>query len=297
MRLLPESHGAAERLDLPGVALVTVGVIGWSGHSYGPTTSAGRARRSSARLVAGAACCWPSSGGSSGSSNRCCRCDCSRNRAFAVGNVTTFLMSGATFAAAFLITQEFQFARGYSPISTGLRLLPFFGTPMLISPLAGRALGPDRAAPDHGHRPDAAGSSASPGSPRAVRCNQLGRARRSPCSSPASASRWRCPPCPTAVLNSVAPAEMGKASGVNYMAQRFGAVFAIAIASAVFSAHGNLGSPRVTAGFQAALWSCVAFAALQAALSSAVHHIAEGTALPAREPVEAPLIPEEQGMA
>ena len=48
-----------------------------------------------------------------------------------------FLMSGATFAAAFLITQEFQFARGYSPISTGLRLLPFFGTPMVISPLAG----------------------------------------------------------------------------------------------------------------------------------------------------------------
>ena len=51
--------------------------------------------------------------------------------------LTTFLMSGATFAAAFLITQEFQFARGYSPISTGLRLLPFFATPMLVAPLAG----------------------------------------------------------------------------------------------------------------------------------------------------------------
>jgi hypothetical protein len=60
-----------------------------------------------------------------------------QNRTFAVGNVTMFLMTGATFAAAFLITQEFQFARGYSPISTGLRLLPFFGTPMVVSPLAG----------------------------------------------------------------------------------------------------------------------------------------------------------------
>ena len=57
------------------------------------------------------------------------------------------------------------------------------------------------------------------------------------------------PTVPTAVLNAVAPAEMGKASGVNYMAQRLGAVFAIAIGTAVFSAHGHLGSPAaVTAG-------------------------------------------------
>ena len=46
-------------------------------------------------------------------------------------------MSGAIFAAAFFVTQEFQFARGYSPLGTGLRLLPFFATPMFVSPLAG----------------------------------------------------------------------------------------------------------------------------------------------------------------
>jgi MFS family permease len=76
------------------------------------------------------------------------------------------------------------------------------------------------------------------------------------------------PTLPTAVLNSVAETEMGKASGINYKAQRFGAVFAIAIASTVFSAHGNLNNPTsVTAGFRPALWSCVVFGAL-AALSS-----------------------------
>jgi hypothetical protein len=52
-----------------------------------------------------------------------------RGRAFATGNLTMFFMSGATFAAAFLVTQEFQLARGYSPISSGVRLLPFFATP------------------------------------------------------------------------------------------------------------------------------------------------------------------------
>src|SRR5664279_1557931 len=79
------------------------------------------------------------------------------------------------------------------------------------------------------------------------------------------------PTVPTAVLGAVAETEMGKASGINFMAQRFGAVFAIAIASAVFSAHGNLGNPTtVTAGFQPALWSYVIFAALAAFTSIAI---------------------------
>jgi hypothetical protein len=36
---------------------------------------------------------------------------------------------------------------------------------------------------------------------------------------------------------------MGKASGINYMAQRLGGVFAIAISTAVFAANGDLGTP------------------------------------------------------
>jgi hypothetical protein len=74
------------------------------------------------------------------------------------------------------------------------------------------------------------------------------------------------PTVPAAVLSAVPPSEMGKASGINQMAQRLGTVFAIAISSAVFSAHGHLGSPAaVTAGFRPALWSCVIFGALAAA--------------------------------
>ena len=47
---------------------------------------------------------------------------------------------------------------------------------------------------------------------------------------PGSGISMALPTVPTAVLSAVAPQEMGKASGVNYMAQRFGAVFAIASA-------------------------------------------------------------------
>jgi hypothetical protein len=71
------------------------------------------------------------------------------------------------------------------------------------------------------------------------------------------------PTVPTAVLSAVAPEEMGKASGVNTMLQRFGTVFAVAIAAAVFTAYGHLGSPAsVTAGFKPALGVCAALSLL-----------------------------------
>jgi MFS family permease len=73
------------------------------------------------------------------------------------------------------------------------------------------------------------------------------------------------PTVPTAVLSAVPPDQMGKASGINYMAQRFGAVFAIAIGSSVFATYGGLASPAtVTAGFKPAIWACAIFAGLGA---------------------------------
>jgi MFS family permease len=193
-----------------------------------------------------------------------------RSRAFAAGIVATFLMSGATFAAAFLITQEFQFARGYSPIETGLRLLPFFATPMVVSPLAGAVS--DRI----GRRSIMV---------TGLTLQALGFAWVAARGS--LSANWvelvvallvagvgismALPTVPTAVLNAVPAAQLGKASGINYMAQRFGTVFAVAIGSAVFAAHGRLGNPAaVTAGFRPALWSSVAFAALAAVAALAI---------------------------
>jgi len=270
IRLLPETHGAAERVDLVGVALVTAGVVGmvwalvrandvgWSSPEIVSTIAVGCAllvafvwweRRVAAPMVP---------------------LRLFHSRAFAVGNVTMFLMSGATFAAAFLIIQEFQFARGYSPVSTGLRLLPFFGTPMIVSPLAGAL------SDKIGRRPIMV---------IGLTLQALGfawvAARGSLNTSwvelvlallvAGIGISMALPTVPTAVLSSVDAVEMGKASGISAMSQRFGAVFAIAIASAVFSARGNLTDPAsVTAGFQPALWSCVIFAALAALTSIAI---------------------------
>jgi EmrB/QacA subfamily drug resistance transporter len=268
--LLPESHGARERLDLLGVALVTAGVVGLVWALVRANDVGWSSPEIVSTLMAGCALLLAFVGWERRVREPMVPMRLFHNRAFAVGNVTMFLMSGATFAAAFLITQEFQFARGYSPVSTGLRLLPFFGTPMVVSPLAG-ALS-DRI----GRRPimvtglalQALGFAwvAARGSLRtswvelvvALLVAGIGIS-------------MALPTVPTAVLSSVAEIEMGKASGINYMAQRFGAVFAIAIGSAVFSAHGNLSDPAaVTAGFRPALWSCVLFAALAALTSLAI---------------------------
>src|SRR5919201_348823 len=270
LRLLPESHGAPERLDLAGVSLVTAGVValvwaltrandvGWGSAEIVGCFAAGS-------LLLAAFVWWEHRAAEPMVPLRLFA-----SREFAIGNVTTYFLHGATFAAAFFVTQEFQLARGYSPFGTGLRLLPFFATPMVVSPIAG-ALS-DRI----GRRPIMFAG---------LVLQALGyvwvAARGS------LATSWieldgallvagigismALPTVPTAVLDAVAPEEMGKASGINYMAQRFGTVFALAIASAVFSAHGGLGSPAaVTAGFRPALWTCACFAVLAAVSGVAI---------------------------
>ena len=264
LRLLPESHGASERLDLTGVGLVTGGVVAlvWAltrANDIGWTNAETVIVLAAGGILLAAFLAWESR-----ASEPMVPLRLFAVRAFAIGNLTSFLMSGAIFAAAFFVTQEFQFARGYSPLGTGLRLLPFFATPMFISPLAG-ALS-DRV----GRRPIMVGG---------LTLQALGfiwvAARGSLGTSWIELTgallvagigiSMALPTVPTAVLSAVAPEEMGKASGINSMAQRFGAVFAIAIGSAVFSAYGDLGTPAsVTAGFQAALWACAAFATLAA---------------------------------
>jgi EmrB/QacA subfamily drug resistance transporter len=269
-RLLPESHGAPERLDLVGVILVSGGVVGLVWALARANDIGWSSPEILGTLLAGCLLLLAFVGWERKAREPMVPMRLFRNPAFAAGNLTTFLMSGATFAAAFLITQEFQFARGYSPITTGLRLLPFFGTPMVISPIAG-ALS-DRI----GRRPImltglalqvvgytwvAARGSLATGWVEIVVALLVAGVGIS----------MALPTVPTAVLSAVAEQEMGKASGVNYMAQRFGAVFSIAIASAVFAAHGHLGSPAaVTAGFRPALWSCVIFAALAALTATAI---------------------------
>jgi hypothetical protein len=95
------------------------------------------------------------------------------------------------------------------------------------------------------------------------------------------------PTVPTAVLRSVAPAELGTASGITNMLQRLGAVFAVAICSSVFAAYGGTATAAtVTDGFRPALAVSIGLSLL-----GALSVLATGTArrgeAPAGRPVDA----------
>ena len=288
VRLLPESYGAPERLDVVGVALVTAGVVslvwalsransvGWSSAEVVSTLSGGLVL-----LVAFVR--WERS-----VSEPMVPLRMFAVRDFAIGNLTTFLMTGAVFAAAFFVTEDFQLARHDSPVGAGVRLLPFFATPMFISPVAG-ALS-DRI----GRRPIiVAGLSM-------LAAGLVWVAWRGSLDTSwieiviallvaGVGLSMALPTVPTAVLSAVAAPEMGKASGINYMAQRFGAVFAIAIGSTVFATYGGLRTPAtVTAGFRPALWACAGFAVL-AAVSALGITSSRQEAPTHAEPIELPI--------
>ncbi len=178
-----------------------------------------------------------------------------RVRAFTAANVTGFMMSGAIFSAAFLTAQYFQLGLGYSPLAAGLRLLPWTATPMVFAPLAGALA--DRI----GSRPllvtgllsQAGGlawvvsltsDGASGGYGRFV----------VPFALAGVGVSLALPTVPAATLGAVGPADIGHASGVNNTMQRFGAAFAIAIVTAVFAAHGHIGTTAsFTAGYRPAM--------------------------------------------
>jgi hypothetical protein len=62
------------------------------------------------------------------------------------------------------------------------------------------------------------------------------------------------PTTPAAVFGAVDADQMGRASGMNNMLQRLGAVVGVAAASAVFGAYGALGDPiAFTDGFRPAI--------------------------------------------
>ncbi len=260
LRLLPESYGPRERLDLVGVGLLTAGVLAlvWA------LTRANEVGWSSPEILGSALAGVLSLCGflrwEIAVSEPMVPLRLFALRDFAMGNVTTFLMSGAVFAGGLFVTEELQLARHYSPIGAGVRLLPFFATPMLVSPLAG-ALS-DRI----GRRPIIVVglSLLTVGFAWVAWHGSLGTSWIEVVLALLLAGvgiSMALPTVPTAVLSAVAPEEMGKASGVNYMAQRFGAVFAVAVGSAVFAAYGGLASPAaVTAGFKPALWACAVFA-------------------------------------
>jgi EmrB/QacA subfamily drug resistance transporter len=250
---LTESKGAEARLDLPGVILVSTAAIGIvlglvRAPDLGWTSAQVMVSLGLGVLLLLGFVRWELR-----TSYPTIPMRFFRSATFSAANATGFFMLGSLTAAAFLIAQYFQVARGESPLDAGLHVLPWTATPLVVAPLAG-ALS-DRI----GRRPLLLAGTALQGVGFVLFAAAVGTGFKYWPSILALVVAgigisMALPAAPTAILSEVAPADMGKASAVNSMLQRFGSAFAVAVATAVFTANGNLGTPaHFTAGFRPAL--------------------------------------------
>jgi EmrB/QacA subfamily drug resistance transporter len=136
-RVLKESHGVKQRLDLLGLALSSVGVLAivWgvvNGADDG-WTSAGVL----GSLIAGVVLLAAFVGWERRTPTPMLPLRLYKIRAFSVVNVVWFTFSLGVFGSVFLLAQFFQVVQGYSPLESGLRTMPWTMAPMVVAPIAG----------------------------------------------------------------------------------------------------------------------------------------------------------------
>ena len=269
-RRLDESHGPAAKLDLPGVALASAGLTGivWglvrgNGQSWASTEIV-------TALVAGAIVfalfiVWELRVKEPMLPMRFFK-----NRAFALANVASLFMFFGMFGSIFLLSQFFQIIQGYSPLASGVRILPWTIMPLFVAPIAG-ALS-DRIG---GHRlmgvglilqASGLGSIAAISTPTTPYWQLVAPFA---ISGVGMAMFWA--PVANVVLSAVKPEEQGQASGTNNAIRELGGVFGIAVLASVFSAYGGYRTPDTFVnGMNAAVWIGAGVVALGAVAAFAI---------------------------
>jgi EmrB/QacA subfamily drug resistance transporter len=238
---LQESRGPNDALDLPGVGLASVGLLGivWGlvrGNQVGWGSPEIVFSLLGGAVVLALFVLWE------------LRTDepmlplrFFRNRTFTSANVASLLMFFGMFGSIFLLAQFFQTVQGYSPLDAGLRILPWTAMPIFVAPIAG-ALS-DRI----GGRPLMV---------TGLGLQAAGLAWIAVVSTPTVAySALVVPfilsgvgmalyfaPVANVVLSSVRPEEEGQASGANNAIRELGGVFGVAVLASVFAHYGGYGT-------------------------------------------------------
>ncbi len=253
-RRLSESKGANRALDLPGLGLASVGLLGivWGlvrGNEHG-WTSLGVAGPIAAGIVLLGAFVW----WELRTPEPMVPMRFFRKRAFSAANATSLLMSFGMFGAIFLLAQFFQIVQGYSPLEAGLRTLPWTAMPILVAPIAG--IMSDRI----GARPLLVAGMALMAAGLAwiavITTPTVAYGRLVPAFVMAGVGMsLYFAPVANLVLSTVRRNEEGKASGVNNTVREVGGVFGVAVLASVFSAVGSYASPQsFVDGMVPAIW-------------------------------------------
>jgi EmrB/QacA subfamily drug resistance transporter len=265
---LTESYGSATRLDLPGLLLASLGLLGIvygvvRGNDRGWTSATVLPPIVIGALLVAAFIAWELR-----AREPMLPLQLFRSRSFTVTNAASLLMFFGMFGSIFLLAQFLQVVQHYSPLQAGLRTLPWTGMPVIVAPIAG-ALS-DRI----GGRPLLAAGLA---------LQAIGLGWLATVASPTVPYLTLVPPfviagigmslffAPVAnvVLGSVRRDQEGIASGANNAIRELGGVFGIAVLGAVFSAHGSYASGSAfVSGLAPAVW--VGAAAVAAAAAAAL---------------------------
>ncbi len=166
-----------------------------------------------------------------------------KSRGFSATNVVSFAMFFGVFGSIFYLSQFFQTGQGYSPLESGIRTLPFTGMPILVAPLAG--IFSDK----FGARPFLAVGLAL----QAIAIYWM-----SQISTPTVPYVDLLPafiicgagmalvfaPAANAVLASVRQSESGQASGATNAIREVGGVMGVSMLGVLFASHGSYASPQ-----------------------------------------------------
>src|SRR5579885_2647313 len=136
-RRLEETHGPARTLDLRGLALASAGLLGivWGlvrGNEVGWGSTEIVAALTAGGLLLATFVAWERRAPAPMLPMRFFR-----NRTFALANVASLVMFFGMFGSIFLLAQFFQTVQGYSPLQSGLRILPWTAMPIFVAPIAG----------------------------------------------------------------------------------------------------------------------------------------------------------------
>jgi EmrB/QacA subfamily drug resistance transporter len=177
-----------------------------------------------------------------------------RNRTFALANVASMLMSFGMFGSVFLLAQFFQTVQGYSPLGSGLRILPWTAMPMVVAPIAGalsdripasRIIGTGLALQALG-----LGWIAAVSTPTTPYADLI-----APFAISGVGMGMFFAPIANVILGAVRGEEEGQASGANNAIRELGGVFGVAVLALVFSHSGGYSSGHAFVdGMVPAVW-------------------------------------------
>lgn len=261
---IEESFGPRVDADVRGLALVTGAALGiiWAlvrGNSAGWSSVEVLATLGLGALLAVAFVAWELRAGAPMLPMRLFG-----SRRFSAGNAAAFFHWGSTFGALYLMSQFLQNGLGYRPFDAGLLLMPWGAVTVIVPQVAGRLI------PRFGERPFIATgmalNAAALGTIALIADPQVGYWQIGVLLAISGAGvAMSLPAAQSAVLTSVAPPDIGVASGTFMTMRQLGGAFGVAILVAVFASAGSYASPQAFSdGFAPAAGVCAWLGAVAA---------------------------------